>query len=168
MDEFAEAIKTCPDFGAMYAYLNQATLPSNDDAARTIILESNDFTLEHGILFHFHTPRTKNLNWTYTSVKQVCVPWKFQSHVALSLHDYTGLPGIDRLFSAYKLRYYFHKCTKLFLYMFKVVQFVKKLNRKYVLLKYQSYQRKHVNLVHAGSSISTHRIRKHLINHVTF
>jgi len=62
IEEIKDAIKDCPDFGPMLAYLDRGVLPSMDDVARKIVLKSQEYVLHQGILYHLYTPRTRRLD----------------------------------------------------------------------------------------------------------
>jgi len=62
IEEIKDAIRDCPDFGPMLAYLDRGLLPSSDDVARKIVLNSQEYVLHQGILYHLYTPRTRRLD----------------------------------------------------------------------------------------------------------
>ena len=104
--EVKEAQASCPDFGPMHAYLVDGSLPSNDKAARKLILEAHDYVIEDGVLFHLFSPRTKRLDRALSVIKQVCVPFKFRRQVAYALHVGLVHPGFDRTYASCRSKYH--------------------------------------------------------------
>ena len=45
--------------GPMIRYKENQVLPVDDNVARRLILESHDFKMENGLLYHFYYPRGK-------------------------------------------------------------------------------------------------------------
>ena len=87
MDELKTELQKCADFVDIYRYLKTKELSADDSAARTVVLEANDYILQDDVLYHLFTPRTKRLDRAYAVVKQLCVPTKLRPDVAMALHD---------------------------------------------------------------------------------
>src|SRR5208282_2574010 len=86
LDDVREAQRHCPDFAPLFDYLQNGTLPRTDDAARKVIVQSPDFEVENGILYHTYTPRTRNVNRARAMIKQLCVPTALREAIAVGLH----------------------------------------------------------------------------------
>ena len=52
--------KECVDFRDIFKYLENGTLPDDKKLANRVILESNQYAVLHGVLYHFYQPRVKN------------------------------------------------------------------------------------------------------------
>lgn len=106
LEDIKSALPTCADLGDMYHYLTDGTLPTCDKQARRVILESSDFAIENGVLYHMYTPRTKHLHRAQAVVKQLCIPTPFREDIAIGLHDRNAHPGFDRLYATARTRYF--------------------------------------------------------------
>jgi len=106
MDEIQSAIKECPDFAKIYKYVKEGVLPPNDDLARRIVAESQDYVLQDEILYHLYMPRTKRIDRALATIKQVCVPTPYRERVAEELHSKNAHIGFDRLYSTVRSRYF--------------------------------------------------------------
>jgi hypothetical protein len=60
--QIKDALPLCPQLKHMYFYLRDAELPTEDQIARKVLLDSSNFTLENDLLYHLYIPRTKHLN----------------------------------------------------------------------------------------------------------
>jgi hypothetical protein len=52
LEEIKATVKLCPDFAAIYSYLESGTLPLDDALARRTVIESADYVLQKGLLYH--------------------------------------------------------------------------------------------------------------------
>ena len=59
--------------GPMIRYKENQDLPVDDNVERRFILESHDFKVKNGLLFHFYYPRGKG-HKTERLIKQLVVP----------------------------------------------------------------------------------------------
>jgi len=50
-----------PDFIPIFDYIEQGKLLVDDNAARKLILESENFVIDHGVLYHTFSPRSKRV-----------------------------------------------------------------------------------------------------------
>ena len=66
--------------GPMIRYKENQVLPVDDNVARRLILESHDFKVENGLLFHFYYPRGKG-HKTERLIKQLVVPLNLKDDV---------------------------------------------------------------------------------------
>ena len=92
----------------MIHYLEDGTLPKDDNAARRLILEAQDHVLCDGVLFHLFYPRGKGHRSERTT-KQLVVPHALRDDVLLSYHDSLiggGHQGIERTFHHIREKYY--------------------------------------------------------------
>ena len=93
----------------MYNYLVKGDLPTNDKAARRLILDAENYIVENGALYHLYSPRTKNLQRCFSVVKQLCVPKSLRAFLAHGLHESVSHPGWERVYATARGRYYFPK-----------------------------------------------------------
>jgi len=87
----------CSDFAPIFNYLKHAALPKDDEAARSVILESQNFLLQDDVLYHLCTPRAKKIERAFAIFHQLCIPCGLRESIALSLHDNNAHIGFDRL-----------------------------------------------------------------------
>ena len=99
-------IRDGPDFSSILAYLEHGTLPEDIAKARRIVVESHDYVIKDGTLYHLFVPRTKRLDRAMATISQICVPKQIREIVARELHNNNGHLGVDRLYSTVKCRYY--------------------------------------------------------------
>ena len=66
-------------------YLEQNLLPSDDKVARRLILESQDYVMTNGVLYHLYYPRGKG-HRSERFVKQLVVPFDLRNDILL-FHD---------------------------------------------------------------------------------
>jgi len=50
--DIQQAQRQCPDLEPLFDYIEKGQLPTDDKAARKLILESENFVIEHGVLYH--------------------------------------------------------------------------------------------------------------------
>jgi len=62
------------DLQPILNWLEDGNLPETDKEARQIILQSENFQIVDGLLYHSHYPRTKRLNKIKPVIQQLCVP----------------------------------------------------------------------------------------------
>lgn len=106
LQEISKEIRNCSDFACMYEYLLTGKLPENDELARKLVLESQDFVLDNDVLYHLYTPRTRRLDRAMSVVRQVCIPTEFRSCIAEALHNDNAHIGFDRLYSTVRTRFF--------------------------------------------------------------
>jgi transposase InsO family protein len=106
LDEIKLAVASCPDFAAIYEYLDNGTLPINDEQARRTVFESQEYVLDDRVLYHLFTPRTKRIDRAIAVIRQVCVPRQFRQRVADAMHVGTLHAGFDRLYASMRTRFY--------------------------------------------------------------
>jgi transposase InsO family protein len=99
LDEYTSQVWQCLDFAPMMRFLTLGQLPENDDDARKIALSSTNYIILDGVLYHFHTPRAKNLGRAVAIVRQFCVPTALRPEIATGLHERNGHVGFDRLYA---------------------------------------------------------------------
>ena len=66
--------------GPMIRYKENQDLPVDDNVPRRLILESHDYEVENGLLFHFYYPRGKG-HKTEMLIKQLVVPLNLRDDV---------------------------------------------------------------------------------------
>ena len=102
--------KECVDFRDIFKYLENGTLPDDKKLANKVMLESNQYALLHGVLYHFYQPRVKNMQTPQRLVRQLALPGPCREDVLLSFHDSHaggGHLGVQKTFAAIRERYYF-------------------------------------------------------------
>jgi len=94
--------RQCPDFIPMFDYIEQGKLPVDDKAARKMILESENFVIKHGVLYHTFSPRTKRLDQMTPVEHQLCVPRTRREQLLRAYHDELCHIGQERLYNSLK------------------------------------------------------------------
>jgi hypothetical protein len=140
LDKVKEELPNCSDFKDILSYLIHGCLPENDQAARRVVMESKDFLLEDGVLYHLYTPRTHNLDRSATWVKQLCIPSSLRPAVAVALHDSNNHCGFDRTYATCRSRFFSHKCTNFSMITFKRVKPVKESNVRILVPQFRQFQ----------------------------
>ena len=105
-----ELQKECQDFKYIYEYLASNTLPDDEKLAHTVVIESSQYALLDGYLYHFYQPRVKGLPAAQRLVRQLALPGPCRPDVLRSFHDSHaggGHLGIQKTFAAIRERYYF-------------------------------------------------------------
>jgi transposase InsO family protein len=106
LEKYTTLIWLCPDFSPMMHYLTTGKLPTNDDEARKIVFSSPNYIILDGALYHFHTPRTKNVARANAVMKQLCVPTTLRPEVARQLHDRNCHAGADWAYALARTKFY--------------------------------------------------------------
>jgi hypothetical protein len=101
------AIPQCPQLGPIFNYLRTGQLPTDAQAARRIVYESENYIIEDDLLYFLYTPRTRKLDRAHVVLKLLCIPEIFRHNIAVALHDFNTHIGFQRLYATCKLRYYF-------------------------------------------------------------
>ena len=76
------------------------------------LIESDQYMLDEGILYHLYNPRTRAVPRDQTLIRQLAVPTGWREDVLKSYHDSLfggGHQGFDRTYAAIKLKYYWPK-----------------------------------------------------------
>jgi O-acetyl-ADP-ribose deacetylase (regulator of RNase III) len=109
--DFREALPKCNDFRDMFAYLSSSKLPRNNNVARRILLDAQNYTLEDGVLYRHYKPRTRKRKHLLGTIKQLCVPTALRPKIVIAFHDgFTCHAGVDRTFETIRSRYWFPGC----------------------------------------------------------
>ena len=104
-----EAQKECKEVGPMYDYLSNNDLPDDDKLARMIVLESDQYGIRDGTLYHIFSPRTKGVLKMDKMINQLVVPVTLRPQILSEYHDSLvggGHQGFDRTYHAIKSKYY--------------------------------------------------------------
>ena len=98
---------------AIIDYVEKASLPEDQQAARKIVIESADYVSDHGILYHLYYPRGKG-SMLDRQIKQLVIPESLKSDVLTSFHDspIAAHQGADRMYAAMRQRYHWRTMYK--------------------------------------------------------
>ena len=106
-DDLREMQCKDPQCAPFLAYLEQDQLPEDDKLARRLMLESQDYVVNNGLLYHLYYPRGQG-HRTERLVRQLVVPFPLRNDILLSFHD--SLLGshfaTERTYQAIRLRYF--------------------------------------------------------------
>ena len=106
----ADLQKECIDFQHIFRYLENNTLPDDKKLANKVVIESNQYALFDGVLYHFYQPRVKSLPAAQRLVRQLALPGALRQDVLRSFHDSHaggGHLGVQKTFAAIRERYFF-------------------------------------------------------------
>ena len=86
-------------------YLESGCLPEEDKLARRLILESQDYLLQNGVLYHLYYPRGQG-HRSDRVVRQLVVPFSLRNDLLLSFHDSLigGHFATERTYQTVRLR----------------------------------------------------------------
>ena len=91
----------------MYEFLSDGLLTGHDVTDRQLLLMSQDFFLDEGLMFHHNSaPNKKKLSKVVNAAPRLCLPANYVTEVLQILHDFLGHSGRDRLFLTARERYY--------------------------------------------------------------
>ena len=96
-----------PKLQPLSMYLQNGILPDDPKLARAVVVESADYVLDEGILYHLYYPRGKGHKLDRV-VKQLVVPHQLQNDVLRSYHDSitAGHQGLERTYQAVRMKYF--------------------------------------------------------------
>ena len=97
------------DLRPILDWLRDGRLPDIDKDARRVILESENYQIVDGVLYHLHFPRTKRLGEIKPVIQQLCIPETLRHELLVAYHDNNGHIGRDRLYDTLKNKYYFRE-----------------------------------------------------------
>ena len=106
----AELQKECIDFQHIFSYLENNTLPDDKKLANKVVIESNQYALFDGVLYHFYQPRVKSLPAAQWLVRQLALLGALRQDVLHSFHDSharSGHLGVQKTFAPIRERYFF-------------------------------------------------------------
>jgi len=105
--DVAKLQRECPDYKPIFEYIEAGILPQEEKAARKIILESEQFVIDDGTLYHIFHPRTKRMDKIVPIVKQLCIPRILREELMIAYHDNNCHVGQERLYNSLKMKYWF-------------------------------------------------------------
>jgi hypothetical protein len=90
-----------------FEYILEGTLPTDDKAARKLMLEATDYVIDDDTLYHLYYPRGKG-HMPDRQIKQLVVPMTLRDDVLRSFHDspLAAHQGADRMYAAIRQRYF--------------------------------------------------------------
>ncbi|PIK54034.1 hypothetical protein BSL78_09063 [Apostichopus japonicus] len=104
-----ELQRSCQDFAELINYMETGNLPANEQVAKRISIESNQYVLYNDVLYHLYQPRTRKITPSDHTIKQLAVPASLREDILLSFHDSTvggGHQGFDRTYNTIRMKYY--------------------------------------------------------------
>ena len=87
--------------------LQREILPDSDKVARSLLIKSQDYVMDNGILYHLYAPPGSGHRKDRV-IKQIVVPHSLRDKILKAYHDslLAGHAGIERTFQAIRLKYY--------------------------------------------------------------
>ena len=108
--DMQQAQSDCSEIGPIWAYMTNGTLPEDDQLARKISIDSNQYGLKDNILYHVYQPRTKGVATAQErQIHQLVIPRKFRALIMSQYHDCIAggaHQGFDRTYAHLRLKYY--------------------------------------------------------------
>ena len=98
--------RRCPDFMDMFLYLEEGKLPQNEEIARRIVVESPDYYLKEGKLFHLSMVRNKRMAQLEPIQHQLCVPRALRREIVDAYHKDNQHLGLHRMYLTVKAKYF--------------------------------------------------------------
>ena len=108
MDNLQDLQQNCPNLGGIIRYMQHGELPDEPKEARRIVYEAENCHFKDGLLYHHEIPKNRNLHADLPIVKQLMVPECLRSTILLAHHTHRGHLGIDKVYAALKLKYFWH------------------------------------------------------------
>lgn len=105
--EIADQQRQCQDIAPMIRYLELGELPENDKEARTIVIESTEYAIDNGLLYHYFQPRSRGKSHSF--INQLVVPKSVRQRILNGFHEESSHPGFHRCYLSIR-RKYFWKC----------------------------------------------------------
>ena len=110
--DLSQAQHSCPDFSAIYHYLETGELPSDTKLAHKTAVASDQYIIDNGVLFHMYSPRTQGIPKELRVIRQLAVPTDWREDILRSYHDSLfggGHQGFDRTYASIRMKYYWPK-----------------------------------------------------------
>ncbi|VDI10852.1 Hypothetical predicted protein [Mytilus galloprovincialis] len=95
----SELQKQCPEFSAIYTYLESGDLPEESKHRDNVVSESKYFSLSDSVLFHWYQKRCRGMDPEFRRIKQIALPKSLRLEALQSYHDSLaagGHFGIDK------------------------------------------------------------------------
>ena len=109
--------RECPDYKPVFEYFEYGVLPTDEQQARRLVMESERFIIDDGVLYHLFHPRSKRMCEMRPVIKQLCIPKILREDIMKAYHDYNCHIGQDRLYNTLKVKYWFP-------FLYSVLQYV--------------------------------------------
>lgn len=106
-EELIEFQRNDSDFKDFIAYMVDKELPNRGRFDKRVILESQDYVLDEGVLYHFYYPKGRG-HCVDRLVKQLAVPHQLRDDVLRSYYDslLEGHQGKDRTYQTICYKYF--------------------------------------------------------------
>ena len=98
----------CKELSPYLQYLVHGTLPQDDNKARKLVFESENYIVVDDILYHYTSVRSRGVPKPMHLIRQLAVPSQLREDVLLCYHDGPGGShfGFDKTYSSIKAKYY--------------------------------------------------------------
>ena len=99
-----------PYLAEMITYLSTGDLPISDTSARRILMLTDQFTLDGGVLLHSFVPKSRHGRGKLLPLKQSCIPATLKVDILKSFHEQgSSHKSAKALFETIRQKYYwFH------------------------------------------------------------
>lgn len=102
--KIADQQRQCSDTAQIIQYLEQGELPTDDKEARRIVIESTEYAVDNGLLYHYYQPRSKGLSRCY--INQLVVPKSLRQRILNGFHEESSHPGFHRCYLSIRRKYF--------------------------------------------------------------
>ena len=110
LDDVGKAQRESAELIDLYTYLQTGDLPTCDKTARRVVMESDQFTLDGGILYHLYQPRQKNAQRVRNIIRQTVIPEALRGEILHAMHGNLNHFGVDRTYATMILRFWWKNC----------------------------------------------------------
>ncbi|MES9881971.1 MAG: reverse transcriptase domain-containing protein, partial [Sedimenticola sp.] len=97
-----------PELKPLVNYLMSNELPFNNKSSKDILIESQDYVLDEGILFHFYYSRGKQRDIS-TAIKQLVIPSALKEEILKACHDCSAHFGVEKTFLLIRSKFFWKK-----------------------------------------------------------
>ena len=94
----------CLECNPIIRYLELGELPKDDREARKLVIESSEFAVNEGVLYHYYQPRSKGSHRSY--INQLVVPLSMRQSILNGYHEECSHPGFHRCYLSIRRKYY--------------------------------------------------------------
>lgn len=104
LENIATEQRQCPELAPIIKYLEDGTLPEEDNAARKMIFAANEYAIHYEILYHYFQPRSRKA--ARSTITQLAIPITLREKILNGFHEESAHPGFHRCYLSIRMRYH--------------------------------------------------------------
>lgn len=104
LQETAKQQNRCLECLPIIRYLELGELPLDDREARKLVIESSEYAVNEGVLWHYYQPRSRGPQRSY--INQLVVPLSMRQGILNGYHEECSHPGFHRCYLSVRRRYF--------------------------------------------------------------